>query len=144
MFKRGLHRGFKMIDAPTDSEIQHFFDELEQCIRIINHETIHARIPEITRETVLAIEISAARLRSKYLEAVCRIDPNDEEGTPKDEQVWNLRKSREAYEEVLKAHDTLLHAVKRGYVQVVGLKTECEVPVSAPGTAPELLQPADA
>ncbi len=107
-----------------ERDIQRFFQELEQGMRDINSEHIHALIPEITRETVLSLEVSVARLRARYLEAACAIDPDAKGDHPDPADVKKLRDLREAYEEVRKAHDALLYAVERRYVDVAGLKAD--------------------
>lgn len=110
-----------MADRVRDRDIQHFFQELEQGMQEINREHIHTLIPEITRGTILSLEVSVAHLRASYLKAACAFDP--ESGTsPADMQA--LRDKREAYEELRKAHDALLYAVERRYVDVADLKQE--------------------
>lgn len=110
-----------MSGRASERDIQRFFQELEQGMRDINREHIHALIPEITRKTVLSLEVSVARLRARYLAAACALDPDAKGDHPDPVDVQKLRDRREAYEEVRKAHEALLYAVERRYVDVAEL-----------------------
>lgn len=97
---------------------QRFLNEIEQGIRIANREIIHARIPALEKDTVLAFAVAIARLRSRYLEAAFRA-ANSDRGEPLDlSQVNQLRSHREAYEEAKTAFEALRYAIEQGYVDV--------------------------
>jgi hypothetical protein len=106
-----------------ERDIQRFLQELEQGIRDINREHINALIPALTRETILSLESSVARLRARSLEAVCGIQGAAGGKSPDPATVAVLREKREAFEEVRKAHEALLYAVGRGYVDISELKS---------------------
>jgi hypothetical protein len=95
-----------------------FLNEIEQGIRIANREIIHARIPALEKDTVLAFAVAIARLRARYLEAAFRAAGIDK-GEPLDQsQVNQLRTHREAYEEAKTAFEALRYAIEQGYVSV--------------------------
>jgi hypothetical protein len=113
-----------MSETIRSRDIQRFFQELEQGMREITSEHIHTLIPELTRATILSLEVSVAHLRARYLKAACSVDPDadGDEANPSDIQA--LREKREAYEELRKAHEALMYAVERRYVDVEGLESE--------------------
>ena len=102
----------------SDRDIQRFMQELEQGIREINRDHIRAVIPVVTRDTVLGLEASVARLRALYLEAACAIDSGGSAETPDPATIASLKEKREAFEEVRKAHEALVYAIGRGYVDI--------------------------
>jgi hypothetical protein len=104
-----------------DRDIQRFLQELEQGIRDINRTHIHAVLPTVTRETVLSLEASVAQLRAGYLEAAC---VSASGGSPDAAAVASLREKRQAFEEMRKAHEALLYAIERGYVDIDELTPE--------------------
>lgn len=112
-----------MDDTVRHRDIQRFFNELEQGMREINRQHIHALLPGLTRDNILSLEISVARLRAQYLEAACALDPDATGDAPDPVEVQALREKREAYEEVRRAHEALLYAIERRYVAVAGLKS---------------------
>ncbi|MDH5771730.1 MAG: hypothetical protein OEY84_01190 [Rhodospirillaceae bacterium] len=94
-----------------------FLSDIEQGIRLANREVIHARIPEITKKTVLSFSLAVASLRARYLEEAFRIGA--EHGNPPDQQeIKSLRTSREMYEEAKSAFEALRYAIERGYVDI--------------------------
>lgn len=113
-----------MSDRVRDRDIQHFFQELEQGMQEINREHIHTLIPQITRGTILSLEVSVAHLRARYLKAACSFDPDGGADGADPEDMQALREKREAYEELRKAHEALLYAVERRYVDVTDLKVK--------------------
>ncbi len=113
-----------MGDTERERDIQHFFQELEQGMREINREYIHTMIPEVTREKILSLEVSVAHLRARYLKAALVVDPDATGDGPDPAEMKALRDMRDAYEELRKAHEALLYAVERGYVDLAGIDTE--------------------
>ncbi len=94
-----------------------FLSEIEQGIRLANREVIHARIPEITKKTVLSFSVAVASLRARYLEDAFRI--GSEHGNPPDQaEITALKTSREMYEEAKNAFEALRYAIERGYVDI--------------------------
>lgn len=98
-----------------------FLSEVEQDIRTANTQIIHERIPALSREAIHAFAVTVGRLRARYLEAAFELGI-DEHGDPPDEQQVNeLRRRREMFEEARAAFDALQHAIGRGYIDVKGL-----------------------
>ena len=105
---------------PQDLEIrsQHFLKEMEQAIQLANREILSQRLPPITKENLLPLAISVARLRSQYLAEAFRIAEADAGEAPKEEEIKVLRFHREMYEEARLAFDSLIHVIDRGYVEM--------------------------
>lgn len=98
-----------------------FLSEVEQDIRTANTKIIHERIPALSREAIHAFAVTVGRLRARYLEAAFKLGI-DEHGDPPDEQQVNeLRRRRQMFEEARAAFDALQHAIGRGYIDVEGL-----------------------
>ncbi len=105
---------------PQDSEIrsQHFLKEMEQAIQVANQDILSQRLPSITKENILPLAVSVARLRGQYLAEAFRIAETDAGEAPKDEEIKALRFHREMYEEARLAFDALIHVIDRGYVEL--------------------------
>lgn len=104
--------------AANDIEILRFTRDMEQSIAVANREIIHPLIPEITRESVLPLAISVARLRAHYLQAAFAIAADDHGDTPSQQEIDELRRHREMYHEARLAFEALMHAIERGYVDL--------------------------
>lgn len=95
-----------------------FLNDIEQGIRIANREIIHAKLPALNKDTVLAFAVAIARLRARYLQAAFRAAETDR-GEPLDQsEVNQLRTHRESYEETKAAFEALRYAIEQGYVDV--------------------------
>ena len=105
---------------PQDSEIrsQHFLKEMEQAIQVANREILSQRLPPITKENILPLAISVARLRSQYLNEAFKIAEAEAGKAPKEEEIKALRFHREMYEEARLAFEALIHVIDRGYVEL--------------------------
>ncbi len=104
-------------DYKTLMDQKRFLSEIEQGIRLANREVIHARIPEITKKTVLSFSVAVAGLRARYLEEAFRVGA--EHGNPPDQaEIMSLKTSREMYEEAKNAFEALRYAIERGYVDI--------------------------
>ena len=104
--------------AASDIEILRFTRDMEQSIAVANREIIHPLIPDITRESVLPLAISVARLRALYLQAAFKMSAENRGDTPNQQEIDELRRHREMYEEARLAFDALIHAIERGYVDL--------------------------
>jgi len=101
-----------------DEEVrnQHFLKEIEQAIQVANREVLSQRIPSITKETILPLAISVARLRGQYLGEAFRLAGNDEGESLSEAEVETLKHHRAMYEEARLAFESLIHVIDRGYV----------------------------
>lgn len=95
-----------------------FLGEVEQGIRFANREIIHGIIPDLDKDTVLAFAVAVGRLRARYLEAAFQLGINEHGDAPKDEEIAELRRRREMFEEARSAFDALRDAIEKGYVDI--------------------------
>ncbi|NKB56580.1 MAG: hypothetical protein GKS00_09605 [Alphaproteobacteria bacterium] len=99
---------------------QRFLLEIEQNIIDTNQNTIHQRIPPLTPENLLPFVNSVARLRARYLEAAFKFAEKDCGDPLEEEEISDLRRQRQMYEEARDAFEALRHAIERGYVEISG------------------------
>ncbi|MDA0662590.1 MAG: hypothetical protein O3B08_07125 [Proteobacteria bacterium] len=95
-----------------------FLMEVEQGVRDTNQDVIHQRIPPVTAANFLPFANSVARLRARYLEAAFRFTAKHSDDPINDDEVAELRRHRELYEEARDAFEALRHAIDRGYVDI--------------------------
>ncbi len=105
---------------PPSDEVknQHFLKEIEQAIQVANREILSGRLPPITRENILPLAISVARLRAQYLAEAFRIAKDDGGEAPGEPEIESLKRYRLMYEEAREAFDALIHIIDRGYVEL--------------------------
>lgn len=101
-----------------DSKHAHFLKEIEQAIRIANCEVLGERLKPITKDTILPLAVSVARLRGNYLAEAFRLAGADKGQALKDGDITSLKKHRQSYEEARRAFEALTHAIDRGYVEL--------------------------
>jgi hypothetical protein len=95
-----------------------FLLESEQFIRDSNRKIIQERIPKLTKESILALAMTVARLRARYLEATFCLSTLDH-NEPLDEHSFNeLRRYREFYEESRSAYEAIQSAIELGYLDI--------------------------
>jgi len=97
---------------------QHFLKEVEQAIQVANREILSQSLPPITKDNILPLAISVARLRGQYLAEAFKISSSDGGNTPSEEEIIALKKNRETYEEARGAFEALIHVIERGYVEL--------------------------
>ena len=95
-----------------------FLLEIEQGISETNKKIIHQRIPPVTLGNFQPFANSVARLRARYLEAAFKFAAKDSGAPIDDNEVAELRRQRENYEESRNAFEALRHAIDRGYVDI--------------------------
>ena len=101
-----------------DARSRHFLKEIEQAIQVANREILSQKIPPITKETILPLAVSVARLRGRYLAEAFKVAKNDQGDAPPDSEIETLKHHREMYEEARIAFDALVHVIDRGYVEL--------------------------
>ena len=104
--------------AASDIDILRFKHNMDQAIALANREIIHPLIPKITRDSVLPLAVSVARLRGRYLQAAFEIAAKDHGDAPDNQEIDKFRRHREMYEEARQAFDALMQAIERGYVDL--------------------------
>jgi hypothetical protein len=97
---------------------QHFLKEIEQAIQVANREILNQALPPITRDNIMPLAISVARLRGQYLAEAFKITENDGRQPPSEEEIETLKKNHEMYEEAREAFEALIHVIERGYVEL--------------------------
>jgi hypothetical protein len=105
---------------PQDLEVrsQHFLKEMEQAVQVANREILNQRIPAITKENILPLSVSVARLRGQYLAEAFKLAASDAGEAPNEKEIQGLKFHREMYEEARLAYDALMHVIDRGYVEL--------------------------
>jgi len=105
---------------PQDADVrnQHFLMEVEQAIQVANREILNQRLPSITKENILPLAISVARLRGQYLAEAFKIAEEDAGEAPGEAEISSLKRHREMYEEARLAFESLTHVIDRGYVEL--------------------------
>ena len=95
---------------------QQFLRKAEALISEANREILGPLIPDITEETVVNFARAVAHLRGRYLQAAFKISTVKDGQAPSDNEVANLGKYREIYQEARTAYEELIHALERGYI----------------------------
>ena len=95
---------------------QHFLKEIEQAIQIANREMLSDRIPAITKDSIMPLAISVARLRAVYLAEAFSLAGDGQGQTLSEAEVESLKHHREMYEEARLAFESLTHIIDRGYI----------------------------
>ena len=72
---------------------QHFLKEIEQAIQAANREILNQALPPITRDNIMPLAISVARLRGQYLAEAFKIAENDGGQPPSEEEIETLKKT---------------------------------------------------
>lgn len=90
-----------------------FLKDVEHSISDINRTIIHAKIPNLNRDTFVAMASFVARLRADYLDAALHVV----NGTGPD-GLQDLAKRRHAFEEAKAAFAALERSIERGYVDI--------------------------
>lgn len=99
-------------------QAQHFLKEVEQAIRVANREVIHQQVPKVTRERILGLAVTVARMRARYLAEALRMTELETGGSYDEDAVATLKIVRERYDEARHAFEALTQAIDRGYVEV--------------------------
>ena len=95
-----------------------FLGEIEQGVRLANREIIQAAIPNLTKESILALAEVVGRLRARYLKATFGLGVNEDGEIPNTEDIAEVRKRRGNFEEARDAFEALRHAIEKGYADV--------------------------
>ena len=101
-----------------DARRKHFLKEIEQVVMTTNRDILNQRIPPLTKENVMLLAVSVARLRGNYLAEAFRVAEADAGETPAHSEIQALKTHRELYEEAKAAFEALIHAIDRGYVSL--------------------------
>jgi hypothetical protein len=98
----------------------HFLKEIEQAIQVANCEVLGHRLRPISKDTIIPLAVSVAKLRGNYLAEAFRLSKADKGEALTDAELKGLRRHRENYEEARLAFEALTHAINRGYVELEG------------------------
>lgn len=92
--------------------------EIEQGVRLANREIIQAAIPDLTKEAILELAEVVGRLRARYLKSAFGLGVSEQGEIPNSDDIAEVRKRRENFEEARFAFEALIHAIERGYADV--------------------------
>lgn len=101
-----------------EQQRKRFLLETEQAISEINREIIHERIPKITKDSVLPLATTVARMRARYLESAFELAAVQKDQAVSENILNDLRHNRELYEESRNAFEALTRAIEMGYVDL--------------------------
>lgn len=96
---------------------------VERSIRMLNREILNPEIPRLTLESMEPALRLVARVRGKYLKAILELAESCEDSVPDEATIADLRTTRECYDELVLGTQALETAIKRGYLDVEGIKT---------------------
>ncbi|MCL6417682.1 hypothetical protein MIB92_18630 [Aestuariirhabdus sp. Z084] len=91
--------------------------ELEKVRRDINREVINPAIKELSLDSLQPILKMVARARASYVQALFEI-AGDEGLDPSQEQIADLKRRRETFDELVAATNALETMVQRSYLDV--------------------------
>lgn len=105
---------------PQDAfkQFHHFAKEVEQAIALANREVIHQRLPAIGLKNILPLAVLVAQVRTQYLERAFRLAEKSKGEVFSDDDLAELKRWREMYDEARHAFDALMHALERGYIEL--------------------------
>ena len=92
----------------------HFVSEVEQAIRLANHEVLNPIVSPLTEEKVISVAVHVAQRRAAYLSAALDLAKSEDEQPSGDK----LRTLRREYEESRDAFAELMTTIERGYVDL--------------------------
>lgn len=92
----------------------HFVSEVEQAIRLANHEVLNPIVSPLTEDKIINVAVHVAKRRAAYLSAALDLAKPASEQPNGDE----LRKLRLEYEESRDAFAELMTTIERGYVDL--------------------------
>ncbi len=95
-----------------------FLLESEQFIRDSNRKIIREHIPKFTKESILALALTVARLRARYLKATFCLSTLDQNKLSDEHSFDELRRCREFYEEAFRAYEAIQSAIEFGYLDI--------------------------
>jgi hypothetical protein len=115
----GIAEARRMFDQESAQirQQQKFLHDVESGIRDANRRLIHAKIPNLNRQSFVAFATAVAALRAEYLEAALAL-ANAQGDEAKGMVLRTLRTRREAFEEARDAFAALERAIERGYVDM--------------------------
>ena len=93
--------------------------EIDKTIRELNRSTINPAIPELSLNDLRPVMELVARSRAAYLKELFQIAEMAEPGLPSPDQIKQLRRMRETYDEMVSGAQALETAIQRGYLDVM-------------------------
>ena len=93
---------------------RHFVSEVEQAIRLANHEVLNPLVSPLSEEKVISVAVHVAKRRAAYISASLDL-AKSENDQPSGDQLRTLRLE---YEESRDAFSELMITIERGYVDL--------------------------
>jgi hypothetical protein len=91
---------------------------LDKELRDSNREAINKEIDHLTIEGLKPVLRMVAKSRAAYLKALFSLSELSTAELPSDEQIAELKKQRNCYEELLAASQAMETAIERNYMDV--------------------------
>lgn len=92
----------------------HFVSEVEQAIRLANHEVLNPIVAPLSEEKIISVAVHVAKRRAAYLSAALDL-AKPEADQPSGDALRSLRLE---YEESRDAFAELMTTIERGYVDI--------------------------
>lgn len=101
---------------PTDNN--RLLLELERQRREINREIINPRFPKLSLDDLKPLLTLVAHARADYVQQLLDIANNSTEQPPGQEQIHQLKRCRETFDELVAATNALETLIQRDYLDV--------------------------
>lgn len=93
---------------------RYFVSEVEQAIRLANHEVLNPVVSPLTEEKIISVAVHVAKRRAAYLSAALDLAKSEHDQPSGDK----LRTLRLEYQESRDAFGELMTTIERGYVDL--------------------------
>ena len=104
-----------MLDRESARKLQKFLEETEMSIFSANREVIRKAVPELTRESFMALAVRVAEARARYIKAALELSAKV---NPTAEEIADLKAAREANDELVQAFEATRRVIERGYTSL--------------------------
>jgi CHASE2 domain-containing sensor protein len=105
-----------MLDKASRRELNQQLLEIEKAIFDANQKTIRERVPALNRESFIRFAEMVADTRANYVRMALEISKLTHQ--PESAIVAELKRQREAYDELLAAFEAMQRLIERGYVRL--------------------------
>jgi len=102
----------------NQQQTQRLFQDFERMITAFNTANITAATGGVSVREFLEVARIVSLLRARYLQRVVTLAKVDTLNDLEDEQLTQIRRDREAYEEALQGFGALRHALMREYFKL--------------------------
>lgn len=100
-----------------------FLLELDKLRRDVNRDILGPRIGSMTIERLTPIITAVAHARADYLEALIRFGEESNNAAPRSDDIAELKRRREAFDELVAAANALETIIQRDYIESISHKS---------------------